>query len=167
MTNRATAGDAPTRRRRRRRRRHRLSLLTLLPGFLVSKVVLVLFLRATRLCGRTFALQLSFFLSTVSRTLNYTAWIRLDIYLPCAKKRFWRIIIVDFGFGERALGERERFFFFVSLCCSATKHCLKKEPPSEISLSLSLSHLHLHLFISFFQKLRFEREDTHTKKRPH
>ena len=111
MTNRATAGDAPTRRRRRRRRRHRLSLLTLLPGFLVSKVVLVLFLRATRLCGRTFALQLSFFLSTVSRTLNYTAWIRLDIYLR-AKKRFWRII-VDFGFGERA-GERE--IFFLSPC---------------------------------------------------
>ena len=128
----------------------------------MSKVVLVLFLRATRLCGRTFALQLSFFLSTVSRTLNYTAWIRLDIYLPCAKKRFWRIIIVDFGFGERALGERERFFFCVSLCCSATKHCLKKEPPAR---DLSLSHLHLHLFIYFFQKLR-EREDTHKKTPP-
>ena len=123
----------------------------------MSKVVLVLFLRATRLCGRTFALQLSFFLSTVSRTLNYTAWIRLDIYLR-AKKRFWRII-VDFGFGERA-GERE-IFFFVSLC-SATKHCLKKEPPAR---SLSLSHLHLHLFIYFFQKLR-EREDTHKKTPP-
>ena len=163
MTNRATAGDAPTRRRRRRRRRHRLSLLTLLPGFLVSKVVLVLFLRATRLCGRTFALQLSFFLSTVSRTLNYTAWIRLDIYLPCAKKRFWRII-VDFGFGERALGEREIFFCLLVLLCNKT---LLEKRATKRDLSLSLSHLHLHLFISFFQKLRFEREDTHTKKRPH
>ena len=120
MTNRATAGDAPTRRRRRRRRRHRLSLLTLLPGFLVSKVVLVLFLRATRLCGRTFAmLQLSFFLSTVSRTLNYTAWIRLDIYLRRQKRDFGGLLLSTLDLGRELWGRERDFFFFFCLLVAA------------------------------------------------
>ena len=129
----------------------------------MSKVVLVLFLRATRLCGRTFALQLSFFLSTVSRTLNYTAWIRLDIYLPCAKKRFWRIIIVDFGFGERALGERERFFFFCLLVLLCNKTLLEKRATKR-DLSLSLSLIFIFISSSLFFKNFVLKGRTHTQK---
>ena len=127
-----------------------LSLLTLLPGFLVSKVVLVLFLRATRLCGRTFALQLLFFpfLSRVALVIILRGYDSIYIYYA-QKKRFWRIIIastLDLG---RESGERDFFF-----CLLAKKHCLKKEPPAKISLSLSL--IFIFIFISssslFFSK---------------
>ena len=125
--------------------------------------MLVLFLRATRLCGRTFAmLQLSFFLSTVSRTLNYTAWIRLDIYLRRQKRDFGGLLLSTLDLGRELWGRERDFFFFVSLCCSATKHCLKKEPPSEISLSLSL--IFIFISSSLFFKNFVLKGRTHTQK---
>lgn len=63
--------------------------------------------------------------------------------------------------GESFGGERE-IFFFVSLCCSATKHCLKKEPPSEISLSLSL--IFIFISSSLFFKNFVLKGRTHTQK---
>ena len=132
--------------------------------------MLVLFLRATRLCGRTFAmLQLSFFLSTVSRTLNYTAWIRLDIYLRRQKRDFGGLLLSTLDLGRELWGrERDFFFFFVSffvLLCNKSLLLEKRATKRDLSLSLSLSLIFIFISSSiiFFKNFVLKGR-THTQK---
>ena len=107
-------------------------------------------------------LQLSFFLSTVSRTLNYTAWIRLDIYLRRQKRDFGGLLLSTLDLGRELWG-RERDFFFCLLVLLCNKTLLEKRATKR-DLSLSLSLIFIFISSSLFFKNFVLKGRTHTQK---